>query len=222
MDATTRKRLEAAGWRTGTVAELLGLTPAESAFIEMKLALARTVRTLRERRHLSQDQAAAALGSSQSRISKIEAADRSVSLDLLVRFALDLGATRRDVAEAGQSAADLPLDHGFRAPGLALGEGLADTHDRHQPRRGRRAQLLGDTRVGLTEELAALRPGQWHHSKGARGHFGGMPRWRPPCRDALWSHLARPNFRRSRLLRCSLGPSSFVRGAGLGLQTPTD
>ncbi len=99
MDATTRKRLEAAGWRTGTVAELLGLTPAESAFIEMKLALARTVRTLRERRHLSQDQAAAALGSSQSRISKIEAADRSVSLDLLVRFALDLGATRRDVAE---------------------------------------------------------------------------------------------------------------------------
>ncbi len=99
MDTATRKRLEAAGWRTGTVAELLGLTPSENAFIEMKLALARAVRTLRERQQLSQSEAAERLGSSQSRLSKIEAAEASVSLDLLVRSALELGATRGDVAQ---------------------------------------------------------------------------------------------------------------------------
>ena len=38
MDATKRKRLEAQGWRFGTVAELLGLTPSESAEIERRLA----------------------------------------------------------------------------------------------------------------------------------------------------------------------------------------
>jgi transcriptional regulator with XRE-family HTH domain len=39
------------------------------------------------------------LGSSQSRVAKIEAGDPSVSLDLMVRALLTLGASRRELAE---------------------------------------------------------------------------------------------------------------------------
>jgi hypothetical protein len=38
------------------------------------------------------------LGSSQSRVAKMEAADRSVSLDLVVRSLLTIGATATDIA----------------------------------------------------------------------------------------------------------------------------
>ena len=37
------------------------------------------------------------IGSSQSRIAKMEAAEKSVSLDLLVRSLLSLGASRQDI-----------------------------------------------------------------------------------------------------------------------------
>ena len=40
------------------------------------------------------------LGSSQSRVAKIEAGDPSVSLDLLTRSMLALGATKNDIARA--------------------------------------------------------------------------------------------------------------------------
>lgn len=40
------------------------------------------------------------LRSSQSRIAKMEAADTSVSIDLLVRSLLSIGATRSDLAKA--------------------------------------------------------------------------------------------------------------------------
>jgi len=45
-------------------------------------------------------QVAKRLGSSQSRVAKMEAGDTSVSLDLLIRSLLALGATRRDIARA--------------------------------------------------------------------------------------------------------------------------
>ena len=39
MDAAKRKRLEAKGWKFGTVGESLQLTPADEAYIKMKVAL---------------------------------------------------------------------------------------------------------------------------------------------------------------------------------------
>jgi transcriptional regulator with XRE-family HTH domain len=39
------------------------------------------------------------LGSSQSRVAKLEAADRSVSLDLIMRSLLAIGATATDIAK---------------------------------------------------------------------------------------------------------------------------
>jgi ribosome-binding protein aMBF1 (putative translation factor) len=97
MKPEKRKRLEAAGWRVGTVSEFLGLTDEEAALIELKLDLARAVKTERLRRRLTQEELGKALGSSQSRVAKMEAGDPTVSLDLLVRSLLRLGANRRDL-----------------------------------------------------------------------------------------------------------------------------
>ena len=110
MKTTKRTRLERAGWRVGTAAQFLGLTTEEQRFVELKLALAGGVRQLRERRGLTQGDLAKRLGSSQSRIAKMEAADASVSLDLLMRSLLSIGATTNDIAklikraEAGRAA----------------------------------------------------------------------------------------------------------------------
>ncbi|MGH7960551.1 MAG: XRE family transcriptional regulator [Candidatus Binatia bacterium] len=97
MKLEKKKRLEAAGWRVGTVSEFLGLTDEEEALIELKLDLARAVRTERVRRRLTQEELGKVLGSSQSRVAKMEAGDPTVSIDLLVRSLLRLGASRRDL-----------------------------------------------------------------------------------------------------------------------------
>lgn len=100
MNKAKRKRLEAAGWRVGSAAELLDLSPQEAAFVEMKLTLGQSLRERRERQRLSQSELAARLKSSQSRVAKMEASDPTVSLDLLVRALLATGATRREIAKA--------------------------------------------------------------------------------------------------------------------------
>ena len=98
MKKGKRDRLEAAGWKVGSTADFLRLSPDEVAFIEMKLALAKSIRTRRLRQELTQSQLAKLINSSQSRVAKMEAADASVSLDLLIRALLVLGASRREVA----------------------------------------------------------------------------------------------------------------------------
>ena len=100
MRAAKRKKLEDAGWRVGDATDFLGLSHAEQQFIEVKLALARLLRKLRTSRRLTQMELADRLGSSQSRVAKLEAGDSSVSVDLLVRSALAAGATKKDLAEA--------------------------------------------------------------------------------------------------------------------------
>jgi DNA-binding XRE family transcriptional regulator len=99
MKQTKKARLEAAGWRVSDAAAFLGLSDEERRFVELKLALASGVRQLRERRGLTQAALAKQLRSSQSRVAKMEAADTSVSLDLLMRSLLSIGATPRDIAK---------------------------------------------------------------------------------------------------------------------------
>lgn len=98
MNTKTRKKLEAAGWTTGDTKDFLELTDAEAEFIEMKRALAQDLRARRLERCLNQTQVAHILGSSQSRVAKMEAADPSVSIDLLVKSLLKLGAARKELA----------------------------------------------------------------------------------------------------------------------------
>jgi len=100
MDKAKWKRLRDEGWKEGTVAEFLDLTPEEAAYVELKLQLSDAVRSLRRKSKLTQAQFAELLGSSQSRVAKIEAGDPSVSLDLLTRSMLALGASKKDVARA--------------------------------------------------------------------------------------------------------------------------
>jgi DNA-binding XRE family transcriptional regulator len=99
LDKAKRKRLEASGWRVGKVAEFLGLTPEESALIEIKLALARRLRERRQKR-MTQAQLAEKIQSSQSRVAKAETGDSSVSLELLVRAMLATGASQKEIAKA--------------------------------------------------------------------------------------------------------------------------
>jgi hypothetical protein len=97
MRDSARRRLEAGGWRVGGAVDFVGLTPGEAAFVELRLDLALYLRELRRTNSWTQCAVAEKLGSSQSRVAKMEAADPSVSVDLLVRALLSLGATREDV-----------------------------------------------------------------------------------------------------------------------------
>lgn len=98
MDAAKRRRLEAAGWRVGDAEDFLELTPEEVEIIEVKLALGDYLRQVRQERCWTQTQVARRIGSSQSRVAKMEAADATVSLDLLMKSLFSLGVTARDVS----------------------------------------------------------------------------------------------------------------------------
>ncbi len=97
MEKTKKARLDAAGWRVGSAEEFLELTPEEAAFVELKLALAHYLRDVRIQHGWTQAQVARRLSSSQSRVAKREAAEASVSIDLLVKSLLVLGASRKQV-----------------------------------------------------------------------------------------------------------------------------
>jgi ribosome-binding protein aMBF1 (putative translation factor) len=97
MKQTKRKKLEAKGWKVGSTSDFLQLTPEEQAFIEMKLALSDRLKTLRQNKGMSQIELAKTIKSSQSRVAKMEAADESVSIDLLIKTLLTLGATQKEL-----------------------------------------------------------------------------------------------------------------------------
>lgn len=100
MDAKKRKRLAKAGWRVGNAADFLGLSEEETALVEMRLALSQSLKERRLASGFTQSTLAKQLGSSQSRVAKLEAADPSVSLELLIRALLAVGASRKEVATA--------------------------------------------------------------------------------------------------------------------------
>jgi len=93
MDRAKRKRLEAAGWKVGTVRQFLDLSAEEEAYLEIKLQLAKDLQKRRREKKLTQVDLARMLKSSQSRIAKMEAGDPTVSIDLLIRSLLALGAS---------------------------------------------------------------------------------------------------------------------------------
>jgi len=98
VNKARRNRLEAAGWKFGSAQDFLGLTDEEVRLIEIKIALSRGVRDLRRELGLTQSELAERLGSSQSRVAKIEGREGTVSIELMVRALLAMGATARDVA----------------------------------------------------------------------------------------------------------------------------
>jgi transcriptional regulator with XRE-family HTH domain len=104
MDRIKKERLEAKGWKVGTVSEFLALTTEENALIEIKLALSRSLKKRRQK-VMTQAELAEKIHSSQPRIAKAENGDASVSIELLIRAMLATGATLQEIgqviAEAG-------------------------------------------------------------------------------------------------------------------------
>lgn len=100
MKAAKRKKLEASGWKIGSADEFLDLSPEEAAYVELKLSLSRSLRQRRSKENLSQVEFAKLVKTSQSRVAKMEAGDPSVSIDLLVKSLLALGASPKDLAKA--------------------------------------------------------------------------------------------------------------------------
>ena len=98
MQQSKRKKLEAKGWKLGSTKELLGLSREEELFIELRLKLAEGLKTRRQASGMSQIKLAQTIKSSQSRVAKMEAGDPTVSIDLLVKSILALGASNRDLA----------------------------------------------------------------------------------------------------------------------------
>lgn len=118
MNRAERKRHEDADWQVGSAADFLGLTPAESVYVELRVLLADALKARRQAAKLSQKAFAKAMKSSQSRIAKAEANDSTVSIDLLVRSLIALGAS---LAELGRildiQEADLSFESGTTAQG---------------------------------------------------------------------------------------------------------
>ena len=99
MDKRKKKDLESKGYKVGSVEELLGLSPEESEYIELKLALSDALAKRRKKNNLTQAQLAKMLKSCQSRVAKMEKGDPSVSVDLLVKSLLAMGANKEGIAK---------------------------------------------------------------------------------------------------------------------------
>jgi len=98
MNDENSRTIEGLGWRDGTVAEFLELTPEEAALIEIKLALSRHLRQ-RRAESMTQTQLAEKLRSSEARVAKAESGHSSVSIELLVRAILATGATPQEIGQ---------------------------------------------------------------------------------------------------------------------------
>ena len=99
MDSKKKKRLEAKGWVFGDAADLFGLTPEEARLIDLKLALRASIKEERVKQNITQTELANAMGSSQSRIAKMERGNPSVSVDLLLRALMALGMTNKQISK---------------------------------------------------------------------------------------------------------------------------
>jgi len=99
MEKAKKKRLVKKGWVVGDTQQFIQLTNEEVAYIELKLAFSKRLRERRVKERLTQAQLARQIKSSQSRVAKMEAGDPSVSIDLLIRSLIALGASKKELAK---------------------------------------------------------------------------------------------------------------------------
>jgi len=93
MDKNKQERLKKKGWKIGTVKDFLELTSEEEAYVELRYILSQKMKEYRKEKGWTQQQLAEKMGSSQSRVAKMEATADSVSVDLQIRSLLALGAS---------------------------------------------------------------------------------------------------------------------------------
>ncbi len=99
MDKRKLENLKSKGWKETSVSEFLNLSLEEEKIIELRIALSTALKRHRLRAKISQEVFAKKLKTSQSRLAKMEAGDRSVSLDLLIKSLFKTGIDRSELSE---------------------------------------------------------------------------------------------------------------------------
>lgn len=135
-----KKHLEAQGWQFGTVAEFLGLTPSQSAVIEIKIALSDRIKSRRQELGLTQRQLATRLKTQQPAIARLElGAGRTVTIDILTHTLLDMGVTSHEIgrilAKAGKikEPAKATAYHTLSVSVVSMQTTLAGEQEREEP-----------------------------------------------------------------------------------------
>src|SRR5690625_7460853 len=100
MDKKRKQQLEEKGFRVGSAADFLELSPEEEAYIEIRLDISNMVKAQRVKRGWTQEQIARAIGSSQSRIAKLEGGNPGISIDLMFKALLRLGTSKKQIGRA--------------------------------------------------------------------------------------------------------------------------
>ena len=85
MNSDTKKRFIDSGWTIGNTQEFLDLSDEEMKLVEFRIALGRMLRERRESIGYTQTRFSKEIGTSQSRLAKMEAGDASVTVDLLLK-----------------------------------------------------------------------------------------------------------------------------------------
>jgi flagellar basal body P-ring protein FlgI len=98
MEQAKRQRLEAKGWKVGEAAEFLELSTEERIIVDIKLALSQNLKE-RRKQQMTQMELATKISSSQPRVAMAENGDSSVSIELLLRAMLAIGATPQEIGQ---------------------------------------------------------------------------------------------------------------------------
>jgi ribosome-binding protein aMBF1 (putative translation factor) len=101
MDAEERAKMDAMGYAVvDDAADWLELTEVERQIVDLRVRLGREVRRRRTEAGLSQAQLAVKIGSSQSRVAKVEGMAPGVAIDLMIRAFFATGGTVDELAQA--------------------------------------------------------------------------------------------------------------------------
>jgi ribosome-binding protein aMBF1 (putative translation factor) len=99
MDEQKRKKLEEKGFKVGSSGDFLELTAEEESYIDIRLDISDLVKSQRKKKGWTQQGLANTIGSSQSRIAKLEAGDFGISLDLMIKALLQLGTSKKEIGK---------------------------------------------------------------------------------------------------------------------------
>src|ERR1700730_7479285 len=91
VKAEEKDPVEGPGVWVGGAEDFLGLTKSERVIVDFRLDLSRRIKEARERRGWSQASLARAMGTSQPRLSRIEAGYPDVTIDLMLRALVAAG-----------------------------------------------------------------------------------------------------------------------------------
>lgn len=100
MEKKKLNKLQERGWKIGNASDFLGLSQEETAYVELKVSLARYLQKKRQTKNMTQNTLAYLIHSSQSRVAKMEKSDSTVSIDLMIRSLLALGTSKTELARA--------------------------------------------------------------------------------------------------------------------------